>query len=166
MKFLKWIEENVEEFVMCILLIAMACIMFVQIICRFVFSNSLGWSEELTRYLFVWSTFLSISYCIRKNLSIRIDLIVESLPKTAKVIFYVIVDVVMLAVFAYLVQPAFTYLQRTIENHQLSTAMQIPMAIVYAAPLVGFVLSVIRAAQDIFLQVTGKTAKKPDPEES
>ena len=49
MKVFKWIEENLEEFIMCILLIAMACIMMIQVIARFVFSNSLGWSEELTR---------------------------------------------------------------------------------------------------------------------
>ena len=30
MKVFKWIEENLEEFIMCILLIAMACIMTVS----------------------------------------------------------------------------------------------------------------------------------------
>jgi len=165
MKVLKWIEENLEEFLMCILLVAMACIMIVQIICRFVFSNSLGWSEELTRYLFVWSTFLSISYCIRKNLSIRIDLIVEALPGGLKKAFYIAVDLVVLVTYAYLVQPSFKYLNNTITNGQVSTAMQIPMAVIYAAPCVGFVLAVIRSAEDIILQATNKTAARPDPEE-
>ena len=48
MKVFKWIEENLEEFIMCILLIAMACIMMIQVIARFVFSNSLGWSEAVS----------------------------------------------------------------------------------------------------------------------
>ena len=36
----------------------MFCSMFVvsllQVICRYIFNNSLTWSEELARYLFVW----------------------------------------------------------------------------------------------------------------
>lgn len=166
MKVFKWIEENLEEFIMCILLIAMACIMMIQVIARFVFSNSLGWSEELTRYLFVWSTFLSISYCIRKNLTIRIDMIVEALPKAVKKIFYIVVDLIQLVMFAYLVQPSFTYLQRTIENNQVSTAMGIPMQVIYVAPLIGFILAVIRCIQDVYFQFTGKGSQKPAPEEA
>lgn len=155
MKALKWLEKNAEEVALCILLIIMSCVMFLQVIARFVFSNSLAWSEELTRYLFVWSTFIGISYCIRKRLTIQIEIVVDALPDKARTALLILVDLVQIVMFAYLVSPAFTYLQRTIENGQTSAAMLLPMEYVYAAPFVGFILAVIRLVQDIYFRVKG-----------
>ena len=61
-KVLNWLDANLEQFLLCILLAAMAIVMGIQVFCRYVLSMSLSWSEELTRYLFIWSGFLSVSY--------------------------------------------------------------------------------------------------------
>lgn len=65
-KILHWLDENLEEFILVIFLIAMTLIMGIQIFCRYVLGMSLSWSEELTRYLFIWCGFLSVSYCSKK----------------------------------------------------------------------------------------------------
>ena len=52
---LKWLDENLEEFLMVALLIAMTVIMGIQVFARYALGASLSWSEELTRYLFIWS---------------------------------------------------------------------------------------------------------------
>ena len=52
-KILHWLDENLEEFILVIFLIAMTLIMGIQVFCRYVLGMSLSWSEELTRYL-VW----------------------------------------------------------------------------------------------------------------
>ena len=72
-KILHWLDENLEEFILVIFLIAMTLIMGIQIFCRYVLGMSLSWSEELTRYLFIWCGFLSVSYCSKKCLSIKIE---------------------------------------------------------------------------------------------
>ena len=72
-KIVFWIDEYLEEFVMTILLILMALIMGVQVLSRYVFGMSLSWSEEITRYLFIWSAFISVSLCTKKCISIKID---------------------------------------------------------------------------------------------
>lgn len=155
MKILRWLEKNAEETFLCILLIIMSLVMFVQVIARFVFSNSLSWSEELTRYLFVWSTFVGISYCVRKRLTIQIELVADSLPEKIRTALLILVDVVQIVMFAYLVSPAYTYLSRTIDSGQTSAAMQIPMAYIYVAPFIGFILTVIRLAQDVYFRAKG-----------
>ena len=63
---LKWLDENLEEFLMVALLIAMTVIMGIQVFARYALGASLSWSEELTRYLFIWSGFISVSYCTKK----------------------------------------------------------------------------------------------------
>lgn len=83
-KVLKWLDENLEEFLMVISLILMTIIMGIQIISRYVLGASLSWTEELTRYLFVWSGFLSVSYCTRKCISIKIEQFVAMFPQEGK----------------------------------------------------------------------------------
>ena len=48
MVILKWLDKNIEEFLMVIFLALMTCVMGVQIGMRYIFNNSLVWSEELT----------------------------------------------------------------------------------------------------------------------
>ena len=44
-KILHWLDENLEEFILVIFLIAMTLIMGIQIFCRYVLGMSLSWSR-------------------------------------------------------------------------------------------------------------------------
>ena len=68
MKLLKKIDKNLERWVMFVLLAGMTLVLGIQIFCRFVLNNSLTWSEELARFMFIWSTFLSIGFCLKEGL--------------------------------------------------------------------------------------------------
>ena len=61
-----WLDNYLEEFFMVISLILMTVIMGIQVFSRYVLGSAPSWSEEITRYLFVWSGFLSVSYCTKK----------------------------------------------------------------------------------------------------
>ena len=67
-----WLNESLEEFLMAASLILMTVIMGIQVFSRYVLGASLSWSEEVTRYLFVWAGFISVSYCTKKCISIKI----------------------------------------------------------------------------------------------
>ena len=49
MKVLKWLDNNLEQAILLILLCGMTIVMGGQIIARYAFSASLSWSEEITR---------------------------------------------------------------------------------------------------------------------
>ena len=140
-KALQWLDENLEEVLLVIALAAMAVIMGIQVIARYIFGASLSWSEELTRYIFIWAGFLSVSYCTKKCISIKIEQFVAMFPKRGKAIFKGVI------LFLYLIPFAWKYLLSAIANGQTSPAMGIPMYYVQAAPLVGFILSAIRVFQ-------------------
>src|SRR6266566_2085230 len=53
---------------------AIVLISFVAVVCRYVFNNSLTWSEELTRYMFIWVVFLGAAVSVRQRANIAIDL--------------------------------------------------------------------------------------------
>jgi len=53
--------------------IAMTAIIFLQVIFRYFLLQSLSWSEEVARYLFVWLTFLGASVVARSRSHIMVE---------------------------------------------------------------------------------------------
>ena len=126
-KVWNWIDNYLEETLLVTALAAMAVIMGVQVFCRYVLSASLSWSEELTRYIFIWAGFLSISYCTKKCISIKIEQFVALFPKRGKAVFKVVNHTFELILFLYLIPFAWQYLMSAVANGQTSPAMGIPM---------------------------------------
>ncbi|HQK89412.1 MAG TPA: TRAP transporter small permease, partial [Acidobacteriota bacterium] len=65
---------------MAVLLATMTLLVGVQIAGRFIFSYSIFWSDELTRFLLVWVSFLGISVGVRRAAHPAIDSLVRALP--------------------------------------------------------------------------------------
>jgi TRAP-type C4-dicarboxylate transport system permease small subunit len=64
-------------------LAAMTLLVGVQIAGRFVFSYSIFWSDEITRFLLIWISFLGMSAGVRRGTHPRIDSVVRTLPPRA-----------------------------------------------------------------------------------
>ena len=146
-KALQWLDENLEEVLLVIALAAMAVIMGIQVIARYIFGASLSWSEELTRYIFIWAGFLSVSYCTKKCISIKIEQFVAIFPRRGKALFKVVNHTFELIFFIYMIPFAWSYMMSSVHSGQLSPACGIPMYYVQAAPLVSFVLVAFRVLQ-------------------
>ena len=99
MKLLKKIDKNLERWVMFVLLAGMTLVLGTQIFCRFVLNNSLTWSEELARFMFIWSTFLSIGFCLKEGISLKIDTLISLFPKKVQAVILLLGDVVMTVFF-------------------------------------------------------------------
>lgn len=153
MKILKWLDENLEEFLMVILLISMTLVMGIQVCARYLFNHSLVWSEEVARYMFIWATFVSISYCSKKGISIKIEQGLIHLSEKKRAYVQVFTNIIELAFFVYLIPYAFMYLQASIESGQLSPATGMPMYFLQIAPLVTFILVSIRVIQSTIKEI-------------
>lgn len=165
MKTIRWLDDNFEEALLIALLFFMTLVMGGQVFCRYALKASLTWSEELTRYLFIWSAFLSIGLCVRKKLGLRVDMLISALPKAAARIISVIALLLELALFVYLLPFAWRIMAIAVATGRLAPATQIPMWMMQAAPIVGFVLAVFRIVQRLFMEfrgerVTDKTAEE------
>lgn len=147
MKIIKWLDENLEEALMVLLLLAMTLIMGVQVFSRYALGMSLSWSEELTRYLFIWSGFLSVSFCSKKCLSIKVEQFVAIFPRRGRAVFKVVNHTFELIFFVYMIPFAAAYLMSAVHSGQVSPACGIPMYYIQAAPLVSFILVALRILQ-------------------
>ncbi len=147
MKFLRWLDDNLEEVILIFLLICMVLVMGMQIVARYFFNYSLSWSEELTQYLFVWSVFLSISYCVKKRISIKIEQFLNILPKKGQTVLRLIRHTVVLVFCVIMLPFCVTYLRQSIDLNATSPALHLPMYFIQSAPLVGFLLLTVRVIQ-------------------
>ena len=76
--------DKLEEILLVSMFVLMVLIIFIQVIMRYVFNNSLSWSEELGKFLFVWLSWIGISIGERRNEHIKITMLVDKLPPFAK----------------------------------------------------------------------------------
>ena len=97
MKALRWLDEHFEQAILTMLLSLIVLIMLLQVIMRYVFNNSLSWPEELSRILFVWFTFIGLSYATAKQSHVKMTCC-ECFSVSRNVILF-LVDVLMLAFF-------------------------------------------------------------------
>ena len=144
MKRLISIYNKAEEYFLCYGMILMVIVVFIQVICRKILNDSLSWSEELVRYIFVWQVWLGASLGMRINEHIRVDMFVKKLPTAAQKFLKFFVILLLLWFYFALVFYGFQYLQSTIERNMTSTALRIPLAWVYASLPVGSFIIAIR----------------------
>lgn len=59
-------------------------IVLAAVFCRYVLNQSLSWSDEVVRYLFVWFTLFGAAVTLREREHIRVEYFVEKLSPTLR----------------------------------------------------------------------------------
>lgn len=155
MKVIRWLDRHFEEVLMGVLLVAITLVMFIQVFLRFVIGHALSFPEELARYLFIWLSFLGISYSVRCRNSLKVDVLEIAIPKL-KPILNMIGNLCFLGFCIFMTKEGFIAVKQIFIYKQTSAAMNLPMWIVYGAFFVGCILSVIRLIQVIYEDITHK----------
>ena len=148
-----WGYDQLEEKLLCASLVATTLIIFMQIIMRSFLNSSITWSEELTRYIFIWQIWLGVSIAERENDHIYLE-IVNSLVKseTIKRCVKIIANLIMIAFNIFLVVKGVELVQQMIARGNVSGAMRMPMYYVYMAlPVSSFILCVRLVATTLVL---------------
>lgn len=130
------------------LLLVGVLLTFAAVIARRVFNNSIIWSEEMVRYMFIWMFFLGMPICTMKGEHIALDITATKIHGEAKRIYLIIIEaicVVLDVAIAYLGVPF------AINNmNQKSAALHIPYGYVNMAIPVGAALMAIFSIHRIY----------------
>lgn len=117
--------------ILCILmLVAMVLVTGMQIICRVLFT-ALSWSEEMTRYLLVWSTFIGGGIVYKNAGHISVTLLQDHCPHIFQKVLKILVHLVCGVFCTIAVYYGFKYMR--MQGNQLSAALRIPMRYMYMA---------------------------------
>ena len=153
MKVLKWLDDNIEKIICVVLLALMSVIIVVQVFFRYVLQNSLSWSEELARYMFIWLIYIGISYGVKERKHICVDAVYAFMPKKVKPYYGLIGDILFLIFAVLVIFYGINVMNQVLANGQVSPAAHVPMGLVYAASWVGMILTSIRLIQNLITDI-------------
>jgi TRAP-type C4-dicarboxylate transport system permease small subunit len=125
----------------------MVLVMLYQIVLRYCFSSANVWAEELTRFIFVWVTTLGASVAIRRNVHLRVDLVVDFLKPRPRFILQIVTYTLILLFLIYLFRLGVDLMSRTMINK--SAGLRLPMAYPYAAIPVGAAFMILSCIEFI-----------------
>lgn len=108
-------------------------LIFIQVILRYVFNNSLSWSEELARYIFIWQIWLGTSVSMKENEHICLDMLNNKLQGKAKIALALVANILMLLFCAFLAKYGWDLVYSMMSRGNKSVALRIPMWLVYLA---------------------------------
>ena len=152
MGFLRKIDEFLEDYILAFLLLMIFLILMTQIILRTI-GFSLSWAEELSRYLFAISGFLSIGYTIKKKNILKVDIITSLFPLKVRKILNIILMIITGAFFGYLGFHSIELVRRIRQFGQVSAGLGFPIWILYFCVMFSLFIVIIRSIQDIIIQV-------------
>ena len=77
-------------------LAAMVVLVFTNVVLRYIFNSGIATSEELSRWLLVWLTFLGAIVALREHAHLGVDTLVRALPALGKRICFIASYLLML----------------------------------------------------------------------
>ncbi|MFW5695913.1 MAG: TRAP transporter small permease [Alkalispirochaeta sp.] len=128
---LRSIERGIDTVIRRAAFVALAGMIIVitlQIIFR-VFFDAISWSEEVARYLLVWTTFLGAALAWYRGRHIAVTFVVESLPGIAQRIARTIAEIISISFFGIVIVVGIRYMAA--QSFQVSASLRLPMPYVY-----------------------------------
>jgi TRAP-type C4-dicarboxylate transport system permease small subunit len=132
---------SVADWIIATLFAATIVVVTAQVVWRYVFNDSLIWTEELSRYLFTWMTFVGAALAIREATHIRITALTDRLPPTARKWLRLATLALIVAFLAYMVLIGFRWVRLNADTR--TPALGLPLNyVLYAALPVASLLGV------------------------
>ncbi|MGC1176428.1 TRAP transporter small permease [Polaromonas sp.] len=147
-RFLSWL--------MAASLAVMVVLVFTNVVLRYAFNSGIAVSEELSRWLFVWLTFLGAIVALNERAHLGTDTLVARLPVLGKKICLGLGHVLMLFICWLLFKG--TLDQVKINWDSTSAAMEVSMALFYGCGLVFAVSGAVILLSDLWRLLTGQLA--------
>ena len=114
--------------------------LFINVVLRYAFNYSLAWSEELIREIIVYTTFIGCSAAVKNRSMIKIDALVQIVPKLKLPLGYFshIVTLIYSALIFYL---GWKMAAVQVATFQKTIILEIPYVFLFAIlPLMGFMM--------------------------
>ncbi|WP_249872587.1 TRAP transporter small permease [Oceanobacillus saliphilus] len=140
MKVLQTITDVLNRILLVVslsILAAMVLVIIYQVFSRQILGSAPAWSEEVSRLLFVWVSFLGIAYGFREKLHIGVGLVIGKLPKKVQTIFDYFAKILVIGFGFLLIYYGWQFTMLTSTSTMPATGM--PSSVLYASiPVSGF----------------------------
>ena len=142
------------------MLALMVLLVFANVVLRYAFNSGISMSEELSRWLFVWVTFLGAAVALKEHRHLGTDFIINRLPRRPRKLCLLLGYLLMLFVCWLLARGAWD--QVVINAGTTSAVMEVPVAWFYASGLAFAILAGLILVRDLVLLLTDRRDSDDD----
>jgi TRAP-type transport system small permease protein len=146
------------KFLIVLCLALMVILVFGNVVLRYGFNTGITISEELSRWFFVYVTFLGAIVAMREHAHLGVDSLVRRLSPNGKKICFIVSQLLML--FATWLFLQGSWLQTNINLHNSAPVSGLSVGIVYAAGIIFSVSVLLILLGDLYRVVSGKASEQ------
>lgn len=131
-----------EDSVVLVLFWVLAGVVFLQFFSRYVLNDSIGWTEEIARYLLIGVTFVGAALAVRKNSHIAVEFFYRYLPGAWGRALSTLVDLLGVVFFGL---SAWITAKLALKTNQKMASVELGKDVVYWIVFVAFVVMTLYA---------------------
>ncbi len=135
-------------------LLVMVAMVFGNVVLRYAFNSGIAVSEELSRWFFVWMTFLGALVALKEHGHLGTDMLVSRLPRAGKIVCLAVSQLLMLGVTLMLLKGSWDQARINLDVEAPVTGA--PMAVVYGAGVVFAVPAILLLLVQLWQTVSGQ----------
>lgn len=165
MKVLKMFDfalAHIEEIISAMCMLAMTFVVTIAVLFRWLGIQFIS-SDELARYLMVWSIYIGIIIVTRQRAHVAVDILPNLLHGAARKILQIFIQLCVLATLVWLVKLSLGLVALASNSGQASPILKVPYWFMYSSMTIGFGLSIIRQLQVFYHDFISK--EKPQDSE-
>jgi len=154
---LAWLSDkalSLAEWLLVLALGAMVVMVFGNVVLRYLFNSGITVTDELSRLLFVWLTFLGAVVVLRQGGHLGFDLVTTALPKAGQRVCRVVSDLLILVCCAVFLWGAWAQTMLNMANR--APVSGVPLGWTYAAAVVAGVGLGLLTLADLIAALAGK----------
>ena len=145
------------EFLVVLAMVAMVAMVFGNVVLRYAFNSGIQVSEEMSRYCFIWLTYIGAMIAMREKGHLGVDTLVKHLPVLGKKVCLFISESLML--WCNVLFFIGTWKMHGLQVSNVSPVVGISMIWIYG---IGYIVAVVMAGfnlQVLWRLVTGRIAE-------
>ena len=139
-----------------------ACLLFVNVVLRYVFFYGMSWAEEVTRYTLLWTVFVGAGVISREGTHVSMEALYNIWPERLQRVAFVAINLFCIATIVVIFFFGIGIVDMVVETGQTSEAAFIPMWLIYSAIPAGSLLMMLGYIETILRHRMGRPMRSSD----
>ncbi len=151
-----------EQWVAGLGLLLMLCQVCLEIVLRNVFNTSFLWSEEVARYLMVWSVYFGAAAAVGSGSHLRIDMLIDHVRPGVRRVLDTMAQLWVLAFSVGIAYAGWTVVQESFSMGMVSADSNLPLQLGWVQLVIPltFALSSLHAGWRCWLLLSGRSVPR------
>ncbi|MDP2263961.1 MAG: TRAP transporter small permease [Hydrogenophaga sp.] len=155
-KLIDWYFRALELLIV-VAMVAMVFMVFGNVVLRYGFNSGIDISEEMSRYCFIWLTYIGAMVAMRDKAHVGVDIVIKALPRLGKQVCLFLSESLMLMINVLFFIG--TWKMHELQVTNVSVVVGLSMIWIYG---IGYVVSVVMALINLRVLYELFTGTLPD----